>query len=474
MAPTLRTWGAARTVTGSMHHIQFKGKQLLLDCGMYQGRRKDAFEINRDFPFDPTQIDAVILSHAHIDHSGNLPSLIKSGFRGPIYCTSATRDLAVFLLLDAGDIQVSDVAYINRKRKREGKRPFEPLYTPQDAKQTIEHFRTVEYHSTFEPIRGIECTFFDAGHMLGSASIALDWQSRHRNKKVRFVFSGDIGRAEIPMLRDPEAIPDADFVLMESTYGNRVHEKSGDATEALKELVETTFASGGKLIIPAFSVGRTQELVYRLNHLAEAGEIPEIFVFVDSPLASNATGVFKSHPECFNDEAFERILVEEDQDPLAFKNLAFIRKAEHSKQLNDFKEPAIIIASSGMCESGRIVHHLKHHIEDPNTTIVFSGYQAANTLGRKILDGSEYVSIHGSDRKVNAKITKLPSTSGHADQQELITWLSAVAEKGDLKRTWLVHGELEAAEVLQKELEQAGLGPVEIPQRGQEMELTIR
>lgn len=463
-------WGAAQTVTGSMHLVKVGAKQILLDCGIYQGRRKEAFEINKNFPFDPHAIDAVILSHAHIDHSGNLPSLVKNGFRGPIYCTSATRDLAVFLLLDSAQIQVSDVAYINRKRAKEGRRPFEPLYTPADAKQAVTHFRTIDYHDSFEPIPGVKCEFYDAGHMLGSASICLDIHDA--NVKRRLVFSGDVGRAEIPILRQPEPVPAADYLILESTYGNRKHQTASfSAVDFLKQLAEDVAASQGKLIIPAFSVGRTQEIVYRLNELAESGQLPDLPVFVDSPLAVNATGVFKSHPECFDDESFERILVESDQDPLAFKNLHYIHKAEFSRELNRFKGPAIIISASGMCESGRIVHHLKHHIEDPSTIILFSGFQAPYTLGRKILDGNQRVSILGADRDVRARIERLESASGHADQDELLTWAQAVAEHGKLKDILLVHGELDAATELKSLLEKQGIAEVHIPARGDEVQL---
>lgn len=464
-------WGAAQTVTGSMHLVKVGARQLLLDCGIYQGRRKEAYDINKNFPFDPHAIDAVILSHAHIDHSGNLPSLVKNGFQGPIYCTSATRDLAVFLLLDSAAIQVSDVAYINRKRAKEGRTPFEPLYTPADAKRAVTHFRTIDYHAPFEPLPGVTCEFYDAGHMLGSASICLDIKEGGSTR--RLVFSGDVGRAEIPILRQPEPIPAADFLIMESTYGNRKHDSATfSATQYLKRLAEEVLASGGKLIIPAFSVGRTQEIVYRLNELAESQQLPNLPVFVDSPLAVDATGVFKSHPECFDDESFERILTESDQDPLAFHNLHYVHKAEFSRELNRFKGPAIIISSSGMCESGRIVHHLKHHIEDPTTIILFSGFQAPHTLGRKILDGEKRVSILGAERDVKARIERLESASGHADQDELLTWAQSVAEHGKLKEIMLVHGELDAANELKSLLESQNIASVRIPARGDEVMLS--
>lgn len=467
---SVQFWGAAQTVTGSMHLLKVGGKRLLLDCGLYQGRRKEAFEINRNFPFDPSSIDALVLSHAHIDHSGNIPSLVRSGFKGPIYSTSAARELAVFLLLDSAKIQVSDVKYINRKRKNSGRKPFEPLYTPHDANIAIRRFRTVEYHFDFEPIPGVRCQFFDAGHMLGSAIISVDIETEE--EPIRLVFSGDVGREEIPILREPETVPNADYLIMESTYGDRTHPQNGDATSELLQLANEAFANQGKLIIPAFSVGRTQEIVYRLNELAESGQLPDMPVFVDSPLAINATTVFQSHPECFDDESFERILMESDQDPLNFENLHFIHKATYSKELNRHRGPAIIISSSGMCESGRVVHHLKHHIEDPSTIILFSGYQAPYTLGRKILDGAEIVSILGVDRHVRAKVARLDATSGHADQPELVDWAVATHEQGHLRKTMLVHGELDSATSLSTKLQERGIKPVLIPARGEEVQLS--
>lgn len=466
----LQFWGAARTVTGSMHLLEVGSRKILLDCGIYQGRRKEAFEINRRIPFDPKEIDAVVLSHAHIDHSGNLPSLVRGGFRGPIYCTSATRDLAVFLLIDSAEIQVSDVAYVNRKRKREGRAPFEPLYTPHDARETIRLFRTIDYHEPFQVTENVTCEFYDAGHMLGSASVCLDLKDDSGNVK-RLVFSGDVGRAEIPILRTPEPVPNADCLILESTYGDRSHQAGGDATAFLLKLAKEAHESRGKLLIPAFSVGRTQEIVYRLNELAESRQLPDLPVFVDSPLAIDATGVFQAHPECFDDESFERLLMEEDQDPLAFQGLYYVRKASQSRQLNQMQGPAIIIASSGMCESGRIIHHLKHHLEKPNTTVLFTGFQAPHTLGRKILDGHQKVSVFGSQREVRARIERLESTSGHADREELLNWAKAVAESGSLKQTMLVHGDVRAAESLQQLLQENGFQNVNVPDRGESFDI---
>ena len=328
-------WGAAQTVTGSMHLIHHNGKRILLDCGLYQGRRKDAFQKNRELPFDGSSIDVVILSHAHIDHSGNLPSLYRSGFRGPIFCTSASRDLAAFMLMDSAKIQVNDVKYVNKKRKKNNQNLFEPLYGPQDAAATLREFRTIEYDHLFTPIEGVTCRFHFAGHMLGAATVEinLDNETDPSAKPTRLVFSGDIGRSEMPILRDPQTVEDVDYIIMEATYGNREHASAGgDAKKELKKIAHETWEDNGKLIIPAFSVGRTQEIVYRLNQLAEADELPPMNVYVDSPLAVNATDVFRGHAECYDDEMVNAVLYEEDGDPLDFEKLHYIRKVEESNE----------------------------------------------------------------------------------------------------------------------------------------------
>lgn len=464
-------WGAAQTVTGSMHLVHVGGRRLLLDCGLYQGKRKEAFARNRDFPFKGSEIDAVVLSHAHVDHSGNLPSLIRTGYRGPIYSTSAARDLASYLLLDSAKIQKYDIKYVNKKRKKQGKRPFEPLYEQQDAVQTLRQFRTVEFGSRFEPLPGVECQFHVAGHMLGAAIVELDL-SEPDSDPVKLVFSGDIGRSAMPILKDPGTVEGADYVIMEATYGNRNHEAGGDAKAMLLESAREAFDSKGKLIIPAFSIGRTQEVVYRLNQLWEAGELPKMQVFVDSPLAVNATGVFREHVECFDEETIEQMLSEEDEDPLAFGDLHYIRDAKLSKELNGYDEPCIIISASGMCEGGRILHHLKNNIGKPNTTILFTGYQAPHTLGRILLDGhKDSVRIYGESYDVRARIIKLESSSGHADQQQLVEWIKSTQQTGNLRKVALVHCELEPAEEFRRQLHSEGISEVLIPARGESMEL---
>ena len=464
-------WGAAQTVTGSMHLVRYQGKKILLDCGLYQGKRRDAFERNRDFPFQGSEIDAVILSHAHIDHSGNLPSLMRTGFKGPIYSTSAARDLAVYLLLDSAKIQQSDVKYVNRKRKKQNKKPYTPLYEQEHAVAAIKKFRTIDYEESFEPVPGVTCRFHVAGHMLGAAIIELDLAQAGRDP-FKLVFSGDIGRPHMPILKDPVTIPGANMIIMEATYGNRLHPKGGDAKQMLLDAALSTYQAGGKLIIPAFSVGRTQEIVYRLNLLAEDGELPRMKVFVDSPLAVNATNVFREHVECYDDEMLERILQEEDEDPLAFNDLYYVRSVEMSKAINQIDEPCVVISASGMCESGRILHHLKNNIEKPETIILFTGYQAPHTLGRILQDQSlETVKIFGQPYEVQAQVRRLESSSGHADQGELLTWAKQMAEAGDVQKVALVHCEMDAAEPFKALLDQNQIGPVVIPERGQTVSL---
>ena len=465
-------WGAAQTVTGSMHLIQFGEKRILLDCGLYQGKRKVAFEKNRNMPFDGSSIDAVVLSHAHIDHSGNLPSLHASGFRGPIYATSATRDLAAFMLLDSAKIQVNDVKYVNKKRRKDNQNLFVPLYGPEEAAATLRQFRTIEYDHSFSPLEGVTCRFHVAGHMLGASIVEVNLTDPDSGETKRLVFTGDIGRSEMPILRDPTVVEGADYVIMEATYGNRNHQEGSNVKQMLKDIAEETYAERGKLIIPAFSVGRTQEIVYRLNLLAEEGQLPPMKVYVDSPLAVNATDVFRSHVECYNDEMVNAVLTEEDEDPLNFDNLHYIRKVEESKALNTSKESCIIISASGMCEGGRVLHHLKNNIENPTTRILFAGYQAPHTLGRILMDGSlDKIKIYGQEYEVHAKVAHLTGSSGHADQQNLLDWAKETSARGEVKKIALVHCELDSATELKAKLEKLKLGPVIIPAPGDEMEM---
>ncbi|MEW5959157.1 MAG: MBL fold metallo-hydrolase, partial [Chloroflexota bacterium] len=409
----LEFWGAAQTVTGSMHLLKANGYNILLDCGLYHGHRKEAFERNRNFPFDPSQIDALIVSHAHIDHTGNIPTLVRQGYDGPIWATAATRDLCAIMLRDSAYIQESDVKYVNKRRTRQGKALFEPLYTQEDALAALTLFQSVGYNRPFNPAPGVQAHYRDAGHVLGSASVTLDIDDHGTAK--RLVFSGDIGRKNLPILRDPQPVDKADFIIMESTYGQRTHESPGQAQADLKQAVLEAVDKKGKVIVPSFAVGRTQEIVYALHQLLEAGEIPPIDVFVDSPLAVNATEIFRLHPEVYDRETIDFLANTNSHDPFGFEGVKYIRSVDESKALNDYQQPAVIISASGMCESGRVLHHLKNNIADRRNMVLFVGYQAENTLGRKILDGLPVVPIFGEEYEVRAKVLKIEGYSAHAD-----------------------------------------------------------
>ncbi len=465
----IQFWGAAGTVTGSMHLLQVNGRKILLDCGLYQGRRKEAFERNRSLPFDASEIDAVVLSHAHIDHSGNLPSLVRAGFRGCIYATSATRDLCAYMLLDSAHLHQNDVKYVNKRRRKQGKKPFEPLYTKEDALETLKSFHSIDYDHPFEPLPGVTVQFRDAGHILGSAIVMVE--AKEKGKKSRLVFSGDVGRRGLPILRDPRIFEGADYVIMESTYGDRLHESNDDAKALLRQTVADALDAGGVLLIPAFAVGRTQEIVYRLNQLWEARELPPIDVFVDSPLAVNATDVFRVHPECYDEEYLEMMVTDSDQDPLCFDRLQYVRSTDGSRALNTRDKPAVIISASGMCEGGRILHHLKHHATRRESIVLFVSFQAEHTLGRKIMNGKSPVRIYGEDYEMTARIRKAEGYSAHADRAGLLRWASRVQEKGDVKHVFLVHGEQEGLEALAAGLEDGGAADVRIPERGQKFDL---
>jgi metallo-beta-lactamase family protein len=462
-------WGAARTVTGSMHLVEANGRRILLDCGMYQGRRKEAFERNRTLPFDGASIDAVVLSHAHIDHGGNLPSLLRSGFRGDIYSTGATRDIAALLLLDSAKIQEGDVRRVNRRRLREGKTPFEPLYEQEDVVETLQRFVTVPYDAPREIFPGLAIRFIDAGHMLGSASVVLDVDAVGARR--RLLFSGDIGRPGLPILRDPQTIGGVDHVIMESTYGNRLHEPADEAETYLLDTVKECEDRGGKLLVPAFAVGRTQELAYHLNEMWEAGKLPPLDIYIDTPLGVRSTEVYRMHPECWDREMLRAMDRDADGDPLGFDRLTYITRAEESRRLNDLKGPAVIIAPSGMCEGGRILHHLIHHAGKESTTILFVGFQAEGTLGRRILEGAKEARIYGDMYPIRAKIRRAGAYSAHADRDGLIRWIEEVRDRGSPKRVFLVHGEEAASLALAESLEDRGFPSVEVPERGASFDL---
>jgi metallo-beta-lactamase family protein len=404
---------------------------------MFQGRRGESIERNRNFPFDPASVDAVILSHAHIDHTGNLPNLVRQGFAGSIYCTFATRDLASIMLQDSAHIQKHDVKYVSKKRKKKGLPPVEPLYSDVDAEMAIRQFVAVGYNRPLPIADGVTVTFVDAGHILGSSQVVLD--IREGGRSYRYLFSGDVGRGDHEILRDPQPVENVDFLQIESTYGNREHAPKEGAMEEVLQIVTRTLEINGKVIIPAFSVGRTQAIVYTLNQLTLEKKLPRIPIFVDSPLSVNATEIFRLHPECFNESIYE--FLREKANPFGMENLTYIRQVEKSMELNELKESAIIISSSGMCEGGRIRHHLKNNMGDPKNLILFIGYCAQHTLGAQILSGKKEVNIFGDPCKLRAKVARIDSFSGHADKNELSRYVQNLT--GDIKKIFVCHGEEE-------------------------------
>jgi metallo-beta-lactamase family protein len=457
--------GAAQTVTGSQHLLEINGSKLLLDCGLYQGHRNESNLRNRNFSYDPRSLDAVILSHAHIDHSGNLPNLVRQGFTGPIYATRATADLSDIMLRDSGHIQESDAAFLN-KRLKGGETPVEPIYTMTDAEKVAGQFHSVEYKQGFEPIPGVTAQYFDAGHILGSAAVLLEINEKGR--KIRFWFSGDIGRFKLPLLLDPVLPEPVDYLLMECTYGDKPHNDPGMAFDEFRQVVIKTIGRGGKVIIPAFAVGRTQEIVFYLNEMEARGDLKPIPVYVDSPLAVNTTDVFRRHPECFDEET--RVFVRENKHPaLEFKNLTYIRSVEESKALNERKDPMIIISASGMAETGRILHHLKNNIEDPRNTILIVSWQAPDTLGRHLADRDKRVRIFGEPYDVRAEVSTIGGMSGHAGQDLLIRYAATI--KSQVKQVFLVHGEETPAQVLMAKLKEQSLREVYYPALHSSVEL---
>ncbi|MGC4016137.1 MAG: MBL fold metallo-hydrolase [Luteolibacter sp.] len=463
----LRFCGAAGTTTGSQHLLEVNGKRILLDCGLYQGSRKHAYDVNCCFPyFEPSSIDAVILSHAHIDHSGNLPNLCRKGFSGNIYATDGTRDLCQIMLADSAHIQQGDIEWLNKHRLREGLPPAEPLYSQQDAEHCLRQFVTISYDRPMYVCDGVQVTFIDAGHILGSAQVLLEIEDKEDGRKKRFLFSGDVGRGGNEILRDPVPVPDVDFVLMESTYGGREHEAPPGESEYFARLIHEALERGGKILIPAFAVERTQQILFMLHELFTDGKIPDMPVYVDSPLAVSATEIYRLHPECFNEEVYEALF--EKQNPFGFENLTLVRSVRGSMELNNLDGRAIIIAASGMCEAGRILHHLKNNIGDPRTTVLFVGYCADNTLGRRIRDGEKEVPILGSRYRVRARIEAVDSFSGHADHSELLDWFDRMG--GKKEKVWLVHGEPDHAEALRQALAAKHSGAVEVARLGETVE----
>ena len=447
----LTFWGAAGTVTGSMHLLETGGKRFLLDCGLYQGRRKDADLKNRHLPFPGDSIDAVVLSHAHIDHSGNLPTLVKNGFAGPIYSTPASIDLCNWMLRDTAHIHEKDAEFLNKRlEKSKATRPgkddgngiVQPLYTMADAERTLPLFQGAPYHEPFDLSSTLTYEAYDAGHILGSSCIVMNDTSGHA--PLRLTYSGDVGRANLPIIRDPDRMPPAEYLILESTYGGRLHKQVEHVVNKLADVVNRTARRGGRIIVPAFAVGRTQQLVLLLHQLFNEKRIPNIPLFVDSPLALNVTQVHRDHPECFDAET--RQYLTDGEDPFGFKRLQYIREAVDSKKLNDLHGPFVVISASGMCEQGRILHHLRNNIEDPRNTVLITGFQAQDTLGRKLVEKWPEVRIFGEPMRVRAEISSLDELSGHADQGELLEWIKPMAHS--LRKVFLVHGEPRQSEIL--------------------------
>lgn len=464
----IQFYGAARTVTGSMHLLEVNGRRLLLDCGLYQGSRQEAFDRNRNFPFKPSDIDTLILSHAHIDHSGNIPTLVKEGFQGDIYTTAATRDLCAAMLRDSGHIHEEDAEYVNKKRAKKGQPPVEPLYTADDASRSLSYFSGLSYHRPQVIGPGLTLTLYDAGHILGSAVVVLDVDEDGR--KRRLVFTGDLGRRGMPILRDPEAVDGAVGMVIESTYGDRRHEPIESTDAQLRRVIVETYRRGGNVIVPAFAVGRTQELVYALHRLMSAQKLPNLPIFVDSPLATNVTEVFRLHPECYDAELNRFIADDRDGDPFGFHRLTYVRTTEASKQLNFLRDPAVIISASGMAEAGRVLHHLKNNIEDPRNTVLIVGWQAPDTLGRRLVEHEPVVKIFGEEYQLRAQVVTINGYSGHADRDELLSYTDRMVWPG-LESAFVVHGEEASSLSLAEALREKGIPRVAVPRRGESCEL---
>ncbi len=433
-------------------------------AGFTRAGGKNPYERNSNFPFDPASLDAVILSHAHIDHSGNLPNLIKSGYDGTIYTTPASAHLANIMLMDSGHIQEADVFYVNKRRAAKGEPPVEPLYTMEDAAMVAQHFEGIDYQKQLEIAPGVVVHFEDAGHILGSAAVVLDIEEtqNYTPRKTRLWFSGDIGRRNLPLLRDPVLPKQADTMIMECTYGDKPHSDPQTAYDELRDVVRRTVERNGKVIIPAFAVGRTQDLVYNLHVMIEKGEVPNLPVYVDSPLAVNATDVYKAHPECFDDETNQFIKQDKHKEILGFDHLVYTRSVEESKALNERDDPMIIISASGMAETGRILHHLKNNIENPRNTILIVSWQAPYTLGRRLADREREVKIFGEVYLRQAEVVTIGGFSAHAGQNMLVEY--AQATQDTVKQIYLVHGEAKAAQALQQRLSQVGMQQLEFPE----------
>ena len=456
--------GATRTVTGSNFLLSTDKSKIIIDCGLFQGRREEYYTKNSSFPYDPATLDACILSHAHIDHSGNIPNLIKQGFESRILTTDATRDLCGAMLPDSGHIQEEDIKYVNKIHKRKKLPPVEPLYTRKDAENSLEYFSGHPYGQKINVTDDISVTFNDAGHVLGSANPLIEIEDG--GKTVRLGYAVDLGRNNIPILNDPVRLENIDYLIIESTYGGRLHDSVDSTKDRLSEVINSTVQRGGKVIIPSFALERTQEIVYYLNQLLQEDRIPGIPIYVDSPLAVNVTEIFIKHPECYDEEMYDAF--RSGKDPLGTNRIEYVRNVEKSKILNFDDRPMIIISASGMCEAGRIVHHLRNNIGDPKNTILVIGYMAENTLGRRIVERHDKVKIFGEEHLLKAKVEIMNSFSAHADRDELFEYVKPM--KGSVKKIFVVHGEESQSRMFLELLEKNGF-PAYLPTIGEEVEL---
>lgn len=459
----LTFYGAAQTTTGSMHLVEANGKRILLDCGLYQGHRKEAFEKNRHLPVDPAKIDYVILSHAHIDHSGNLPQLVRQGFRGRVFARQSTVELCDVMLRDSCFLQRRDLEYINKRRQRDGKVLFEPLYDEKDVDALMQLFSPLHMHTPKEISRGITLEFFNAGHILGSALVQLDINSDH-GRNHRILFSGDLGQPDQPILRHFEYPAGADILLIESTYADRFHPSADDVELRLEQYLKYIDRHNSKLLVPAFSVGRTQQIIYYLNRIRERGKFPrEVKVYIDSPLSQKATMIYANHREVYNDEA--KRMVAEGRDPLVFPGMTFVGTPQESMALNDVSGPMIIIAASGMCEGGRVLHHLKHCLGDEDNIILIVGFQAENTLGRRIVEKRDTLKVLGEEVERKARVEVINALSAHADRAGLTEWLQEI--KDNVRHAFAVHGEPEKVSAMVDILKEHGIPNAIAPLPGQ-------
>ena len=459
----LTFYGAAETTTGSMHLVEANGKRILLDCGLYQGRRKEAFEKNRNLPVDPKTVDYVVLSHAHIDHSGNLPQLVRQGFRGRVFARYATCELCEILLRDSCFLQKRDLEYVNKKRKRDGKKLFEPLYEESDVDALMQLMEPLHMHTPRDLGSGITLELFNAGHILGSALVQLDVRGDHGHNH-RLIFSGDLGQRNQPILRHFEYPSGADILLVESTYADRFHPPADDVEARLEEILRYVDRRNSKLLIPAFSVGRTQQIIYYLNRLAAKGKVPREFkVYIDSPLSQKATRIYAKHREVYNEEA--RKMLAEGIDPLTFPGMVFVGASEESMALNDAGGPMIIIAASGMCEGGRVVHHLKNCVQNPDNVVLIVGYQAENTLGRKVVEKVNPLKILGEEVPLRARVEVINALSAHADRKGLSDWIDEV--KDNVRHAFAVHGEKDKVSAMVELLKDKGIANAVAPSPGQ-------